>query len=139
MADYCDWCGGDHPTEAHDMGRVIRVPKRGAPDWDATIPWNEPLPSQPHPAEESDQGKKRPERPCKLANELLSYPESLGLAGIVSFTDVKSVGRFDLLHPIGADMKPLDEPPLVRDQRDGVSAARKLEWLLGMLHPEGKN
>lgn len=23
--EYCDWCGGDHPTDSHDTGRVILV------------------------------------------------------------------------------------------------------------------
>ncbi len=64
---------------------------------------------------------------ARLANELQTYPGSLGLAGIVSFPDMKSIGRFELLS---------EQHDLVFDQRGGVTPARKLEWLLLALHPE---
>lgn len=71
-------------------------------------------------------------RPARLANELHTYSKSLGLPGIVSFPDMKSIGRFDLLHEIGNHRV----HELISDQRgDGVPVARKLEWLLLALHP----
>lgn len=48
------------PVGAAALGDAVHsAPKlrRGAPDWDATIPWNEPLPPQPKPAEEGDEGE----------------------------------------------------------------------------------
>ncbi len=71
-------------------------------------------------------------RPGRLANELQSYPGSLGLPGIVSFVDMKSIGRFELLHAMGHEQAHV----LVHAQRDGVTPARKLEWLLSAIHPE---
>lgn len=68
---------------------------------------------------------------ARLANELQTYPRSIGLPGNVSFADMKSIGRFELLHGAGL------EHSLISDQRGaGVAVARKLEWLLLALHPE---
>ncbi len=72
------------------------------------------------------------QRSAKLANELQTYPGSLGLPGMVSFTDMKSIGRFELFRDMGAAV----DHGLVNDQSNGVDMARKLEWLLLALHPE---
>ena len=71
-------------------------------------------------------------RPALLANQLATYSETLGLPGIVSFPDLKSIGRFELLHDIERDAM----HSLVSDQRSGVTPARKLEWLLSAIHPD---
>ncbi len=57
--------------------------------------------------------------PAKLANDLPSYPDSLGLSGVVGFHDMKTIGRFELKSRLG--LPPLH--PLVHDQRSGVTGA----------------
>ncbi len=73
------------------------------------------------------------QRPAKLANELQGYPGSMGLPGMVSFHNMKSIGRFELFLELERERV----PALVRDQREGVTVAQKLEWLLTMIHPTG--
>ena len=75
------------------------------------------------------------QRPARLANELLSYEHCIGLPGLVSFPDMKSIGRFELLQEIERE----HTHRLVSDQRSGVTQERKLEWLLANIHPEGRN
>lgn len=74
------------------------------------------------------------QRPARLANELQSHPQSLGLPGMVSFPDMKSIGRIELLQ----EMERKQMHSLVSDQRNGVTLARKLEWLLSNIHPDPK-
>jgi len=60
-----------------------------------------------------------------LANELPGYRDSLGLTGTVRFKNLTDV-TYLTLDP--------NKHPLAVDQRDGVAAARAIEWLLTIAH-----
>lgn len=77
------------------------------------------------------------QRPARLANELQGYPGSLGTAGLVSFTDMNSIGSIELFRELEwAANDPRQQ--LITDQREGVPIERKLEWLVAAIHPDSK-
>lgn len=62
-----------------------------------------------------------------LANAMPGYPESLGLNGTLRFENLQHVPYF---RPFASDTT-----QLATDFRDGVPIARRLEWMLSIMHP----
>jgi hypothetical protein len=95
--------------EQTDVGWGVWV-EVGAADWERAYErWNDPNQAQ------------EPPFAARLANALRGYEGTLGLPGHVRLTGPKMAPRFDL--------DPDVDHPLAREQREGVTRERVVEWV----------
>jgi len=120
----------DDTERRHFLRVLLSVPIRGEKRKDcAWGVWVEVSPADWARAydlwDDPDQGKEPP-FPATLANALRCYEGTLGLRGRVRLTSPKTAPLFEL--------DPDVDHPLAREQREGVDAARVVEWVSAHHH-----